>query len=156
MQTTNYKIRGFTLVEIMIVVVIIGILAVMAYPAFLKVKIHSQASRVANDFRSFSGLFEAYTLDSGSYPADAAPGVIPSGMEDYIKSATWTTASPIGGRFDWVFNGFSSGSPIAAVSITGYTTGDDPVQKLDDIMDDGDLSTGIIQKSGSAILYIIE
>jgi len=61
---SKQKNRGFTLVEIMIVVIIIGVLAVMAYPAFLKVKTHALASRIANDFRSFSGLFEVYLIVS--------------------------------------------------------------------------------------------
>lgn len=155
MTISNKYKHGFTLVEIMIVVVIIGILATMAYPAFLKVKTHSQASRVANDFRSFSGLFETFTLDNGTYPADASPGVVPNGMEDYIKSDSWTNDSPIGGSYDWIFNGFS-GSPVAAVSITGYTTGDDPVTKLDEIMDDGNLGSGIIQKTAGAVIFILE
>lgn len=155
MRLKNKKNSGFTLVEIMIVVGIIGILAVMAYPAFLKVKTHSQASRIASDFRVFSGLFEAYTLDTGTYPADSAPGAIPSGMEDYIKSDPWTVDSPIGGKYDWIFNGIS-GSPVAAIAITGYTAGDEPVLKLDEILDDGSLGTGIIQKSGGSVIYIIE
>ena len=141
----------------MIVVVIIGILAAMAYPAFQQVKIHSQASRIANDFRAFAGLFETYTLDNGVYPADASPGAIPPGMEDYIKSDTWTSMSPIGGSYDWIYNGVGGGSGYAAaVSITGYTTGDDPVEKLDEIMDDGSLGTGVIQQSGTTVVYIIE
>ena len=142
--------------EIMIVVVIIGLLATMAYPAFLKVKIHSQASRIANDFRAFSGLFETYALDNGTYPADAAPGAIPSGMADYIKNDNWTSNSPIGGNYDWVYNGVGGTGIGAAVSIVNYTSGDDPINKLDEIMDDGDLSTGVIQKSGGAVVYIIE
>lgn len=140
----------------MIVVVIIGLLATMAYPAFIKVKTHSLAFRLANDFRVFSGLFETYTLDNGVYPADASPGAIPAGMEDYIKSANWSEPSPIGGSYDWVYNGVGSGGVAAAVSITSYTSGDDPVSKLDELMDDGNLGTGVIQKNGGTVLYIIE
>lgn len=140
----------------MIVILVIGLLAAMAYPAFMKVKTHAQASRVANDFRSFAGLFEAHALDTGTYPPDASPGAIPAGMEDYIKSHNWTDQTPIGGRYDWTFNGTGGTGIIAAVSITGITTGDEPVNKLDEIMDDGDLSTGVIQSSGSDVIYIIE
>ena len=156
MHISKQNARGFTLVEIMIVVIIIGLLAVMAFPAFLKVKVHSQASRIANDFRSFSGLFETYTLDNGTYPPDASPGVIPAGMEDYIKSADWTTSPPIGGHYDWVFNGFGGGGVTAAIAVTNYTSGDGPIIKLDELMDDGNLSSGIIQKAGGSVIYIIE
>ena len=139
----------------MIVVIIMGILAFMAYPAFLKVKTYSLASRIAYDFRSFSGLFEVYyAIDNRSYPADAPPGAIPPGLEEYIKTSDWTSSSTIGGNYDWIFNG-STRTPVAAVAIFGYTTNDDPVLKLDEIMDDGNLGPGIIQKTGNAIIYVI-
>ena len=154
-QLSKQKNQGFTLVEIMIVVLIIGILTAMAYPAFLKVKIHSQASRVAGDFRTFSGLFETYTLDNGTYPTDAGAGTMPSGMAEYIKSDNWVTQTPIGGNYEWDFNGFS-GTPVAAIAVTNFTAGIDPVQKLDEIMDDGNLGSGIIQSSGGRVVYIIE
>lgn len=126
----------------------------MAYLAFLKVKVHSQASRVANDFRPFSRLFETYTLDNGSYPPDVSLGAVPSGMEAYIQSENWSVQSPIGGQYDWIFIGFS-GTPVAAVAISGFNTGTDPVEKLDEIMDDGNLGTGIIQSS-SGTVYTFE
>jgi len=63
--------------------------------------------------------------------------------------------SPIGGNYDWIYNG-ASGTPIAAIAISGYTTGDEPLLKLDEIMDDGSLGSGIIQKTGGSIIYIIE
>jgi type II secretory pathway pseudopilin PulG len=139
----------------MIVVLIIGVLAAMAYPAFQKVKIYSMASRVASDFRTFASLFETYSLDNGTYPADSSPGALPSGMETYIKIEDWSERTPIGGSYDWVFNGYS-GTPVAAISITGYSAGDEPVKKLDEIMDDGGLGSGIVQKSGGSVIYIIE
>jgi hypothetical protein len=77
-------------------------------------------------------------------------------MEDYIKSSNWSEPSPIGGNYDWFYNGVGSGGIVAAVSITSYTSGDDPISKLDEIMDDGNLGTGIIQKNGGAVIYIIE
>lgn len=74
MQLSKQKSEGFTLVEIMIVVLIIGILAAMSYPAFMKVKTHSQASRLANDFRTFSGLFVTDSMDNGTYPPRCRSG----------------------------------------------------------------------------------
>jgi type IV pilus assembly protein PilA len=57
--------KGFTLVEIMIVVVIIGLLAAMAIPAFQKVRQSSQDKAVLNNVRQLSAASDQYFLENG-------------------------------------------------------------------------------------------
>jgi type IV pilus assembly protein PilA len=61
----NRSKKGFTLVEIMIVVVIIGLLAALAIPAFNKVRATSQDKHVANTLRQIAGAADQYMMEGG-------------------------------------------------------------------------------------------
>ena len=61
----NTSLQGFTLVEIMIVVVIIGLLAAMAIPAFQKVRTSSQDKAVLNNARQMAAAADQYFLENG-------------------------------------------------------------------------------------------
>ena len=65
MNTSRTSSKGFTLVEIMIVVVIIGLLAAMAIPAFQKVRTNSQDKAVLNNARQLSAGADQYYLENG-------------------------------------------------------------------------------------------
>jgi type IV pilus assembly protein PilA len=62
----NSSLRdGFTLVEIMVVVVIIGLLASMAMPAFQKIRSSSQDKAVLNNARQLSSAADQYYMENG-------------------------------------------------------------------------------------------
>ncbi|MEO0511103.1 MAG: type II secretion system protein [Verrucomicrobiota bacterium] len=144
--------NGFTLIEIMIVVVMIGLLAAMSMPAFQRVRHNSQNANFANDVRIFSGLIETYITEIGTYPENSAPGVIPTGFESYVKTEQWYGAPSIGG--DWDFERDTSGIKIA-VGAHGFHATDKQLQKLDSEYDDGGLSTGEFRKLASGGYYFI-
>src|SRR5438045_8273839 len=56
--------KGFTLVEIMIVVAIIALLAAIAVPGFLRARKRSQASRILNDLRMIDAAVDQYAIET--------------------------------------------------------------------------------------------
>lgn len=141
--------RAFTLVEIMIVVVIIGLLAAMAIPAFEKVRQNSRVSRFASDIRTFAGGLDTMMLELGALPGDPGTGSFAGGhpqLADYINSATYTSATSIGGRWD------IDSSDMGLNCVVGVDFGGAPtdvqremLEAVDEMIDDGDLTTGIFQ-----------
>ncbi|MBU26410.1 MAG: prepilin-type cleavage/methylation domain-containing protein [Gammaproteobacteria bacterium] len=85
----NTSKKGFTLVEIMIVVVIIGLLAAMAIPAFQKVRESSRASAMDNDARQIASAAQQYMLENNTTSATisyaATSGSITGNLFSYVK-----------------------------------------------------------------------
>lgn len=86
-QLARVRLRGFTLVEIMIVVVIIGMLAAMAIPGFQKVRNASQDKAVLNNARQLSAGADQYYLENGVTTVDLVNLVGPT---NYVKALNTT------------------------------------------------------------------
>ena len=93
------KIRSnkaaFTLVEIMIVVAIIGLLAALAIPGFVKARKQSQGRRILNDARQQDAAIDQWALENGKKDTDA---IITTSAATYLKTA-WPTNDLLGAAY---------------------------------------------------------
>lgn len=148
------RVKGFTLVEIMVVVTLIGLLAMLSVPAFKRVKLRAVSATFTSDMRLFTEAFQRYAQENGSFPPISDPGVMPDGMSGYIDLDDWSRTTPIGGNFRWLSTPEGGG----AVMVAGSTLSLEEMQLIDDWMDDGNVSTGFVNVSGAGtvVLYIVE
>jgi prepilin-type N-terminal cleavage/methylation domain-containing protein len=100
MNTSN-KIHkaGFTLVEIMIVVAIIGLLAAIAIPNFIKARATTQANACINNLRQIESAINQWAMENGQPNGISVPGI--STVSVYIKlnSAGSVPACPANGIY---------------------------------------------------------
>jgi general secretion pathway protein G len=66
--TTTVSQLGFTLIEIMVVVVILGILAALVAPNVMRRIDDAQITKVQHDLRSFETALSLYKMDNYKYP----------------------------------------------------------------------------------------
>ena len=85
---------GFTLVEIMIAVSIIGLLAMIALPNFRSARENSQLTTCLSGLRAYQGALEQYAFVKSTYPDDIADLV----TEGHLRKLY---DCPAGGNYDW-------------------------------------------------------
>jgi prepilin-type N-terminal cleavage/methylation domain-containing protein len=152
-KTTVKGKRAFTLVEIMIVVVIIGMLAMLAIPAFRKSRLRSKYASFASEARVFAEASQVYTLETGRFPSDTSSGALPD-FSDYIRDGTWLRPTPIGGVWDVEHNGMAGIALM--VGVDGHDLSGTELADLDDFIDNGDLDSGKYRRFGDRYYYVVE
>jgi type II secretion system protein G len=113
--------RGFTIVELLIVIVVIGILAAITIVAFNGVQDRSKATAKINDIKSIQKAIELYYAQNGTYPNtnnswrfqrsvgnDFIPGLVP----EFIAKLPEVTDGPTGSTSNntYIYRSNASGS----------------------------------------------
>ncbi len=84
----KYKSGGFTIVELLIVIVIIGILAAIVIVAYNGITTKAQVAAITSEAKAWEKLFEAYKATNGSYPLPAASPIDGGGGPSNALTAT--------------------------------------------------------------------
>ncbi len=96
MKRLHRSKAAFTLVEIMIVVAIIGLLAALAVPGFVKARKQSQGRRILNDARQMDAAIDQWALEKGHADGDA---INTTEAASYLKSGTWKSTDLLGNTY---------------------------------------------------------
>lgn len=97
MQIKTNDQRGFTLVEIMIVCAIIGLLASVVMPSFIKARENSQLTSIVNNLRITEGAKDQWALENkqGTGATPVATDIAP-----YMKNSTFPPANVVGETYN--------------------------------------------------------
>lgn len=130
----RHKERGFTLIELMIVVAIVGILAAIAIPNFIGMQKRAKTTEAKSNLGEIWTLQEAYRAESDTYVQPS--GTLPEGLYD--------------GTTGWAELGFyPKGTTRYAYSITNADATSFTAQATGDIDNDGQNDTWTIDEVGN-------
>jgi prepilin-type N-terminal cleavage/methylation domain-containing protein len=144
--------RGFTLIEILVVVIILGILAAVIIPRFAGASEEARVNTFVKNLKTYGMQLELYHDRFGDWPPDRGPGEFPDELSQQLRSEPWTSPSPIGGVWDWDYDVFDV---TAGLSIYQPAEDDQTMLRIDKMIDDGDLITGKFRRRDSGFLFVL-
>ncbi len=161
---------GFTLVEVMVVIVIIGLIATFGAAGLARARRYRENAEVAQKMGAVTLAFESYEAENNAWPKPTGAGRPPPEMEDYYfplygidldDDGNWWADDPMfEGKWKWTKDKLRlDGKKVECVLVELHSTefDDSRMEELDQLLDDGNLETGRFRKyiSTGSYCYII-
>jgi general secretion pathway protein G len=147
---------AFTLVEVLIVVIVLGILAAAIVPQFGNVSDDARRGAFVANLRYFSNQCEQYSIRHGTYPPDGGSGMLPAELAGYIRVSDFENGTPVGGVWDTELN---ENGVAAAIGVhfngEGMTRDDAYMLLIDEQIDNGDIATGVFRRIAADRYYYV-
>lgn len=135
--------RGFTLNELIAVIVVLAILAGVAIPRYIDYSARARTARMAEQFKVLLRAVAAYQRDHGEPVRDVGWPLVFPGLEAYVENPSPT--SPFEGT--WYSHNLA-GQPGVAMVLVDSTATTAEAQRVDAMIDDGNLAGGNMRMSG--------
>ncbi len=120
MTTINQK--GFTLIELMIVVAIIGILASIAIPAYQNYTVRAKITEGLQIFSSYKAVLSDGYFTLGVMPATASgQALITTPPGTFVNALTYTFVNNTTATLDIVYNDLDGSGPMNALDRIRFT-----------------------------------
>lgn len=146
--------RGFSLVELIIVVMIIGVLGAIAIPRLSRGSEGARVNAFVAELNTFAQLIEQVQLETGVQVKDSTTGRMPSDLKGYLHENSWEGQTPIGGY--WDIERDDNGVTLAVgVHFDKVTVDRDALRSVDEIIDDGNTKTGKFRALSVDRFYLI-
>jgi prepilin-type N-terminal cleavage/methylation domain-containing protein len=149
MRASLSQKHGFTLIELMIVVAIIGILAMVLVPKFVSFTERANIAKTATDLKQIAKGFDLFAVQNPGtnrgYPNDTHL-VLPAGVSEYVNETVFLAETRLGGNYNWEG---PDNYNYAGIAIGNPTVDDTVMEKLDAKLDNGDLTSGEFQKTAN-------
>ena len=116
LKINSFHSRGFTLVEIMLVVAIIGLLAAVAIPNYVKARNASQASACINNMRQIDNAIQQWALETGQAARATPDSAV---VTPYFKGGLMPTCPA--GNSTYTFPGDITEEPVVECPNAGKT-----------------------------------
>ncbi|GAB5407404.1 MAG: hypothetical protein Aurels2KO_56350 [Aureliella sp.] len=146
-------LAGFTLVELVVVIVIVGILAAVAAPTFLDRAAGATAAAEISNVRAIMTAAQLYEADNGKLPNDSNVGQFPSDFESYIAAEVFTKTSPSGGQYDWNGPPAHSGTSAGLQLVIPDASTQPFYTQIELLHDDSNKSTGRIRANSQRVIF---
>jgi prepilin-type N-terminal cleavage/methylation domain-containing protein len=118
--------HGFTIIELMTVIIILGLLSGIAILKYLDLRNQARAAEVAGDFRTVMVAAYNYYADHNDWPPDGGAGTPPPPLVQYLPSSFQFSKPEYTLDFDNL--GVGGGAYVVGVTVTSASA--DLMQKL--------------------------